>query len=84
MKKKPAEPTHGGARIGAGKKPVPAEQKRGTRCHTFAPDILEYFKTLAGKNEDGTPKPSESLVIETLIRKSRAFRAWQRSQTKGE
>ena len=70
MKKKhQPEPTHGGARIGAGKKPSTTGVKV-TKSHRFTPEV--------GKFLEGVDKESE--FIESLIRKSRQFKSWQAAQ----
>lgn len=69
MKKKPAEPTHGGARIGAGKKPSAAGVKV-TKSHRFTPEVANFLETVE----------KESEFIEALIRDSPAFQSWSKKK----
>ena len=66
MKKKPAEPTRGGARKGAGKKPK-VGPLRVTKSFTCEIDTAEYLATL----------PNAAKEIETLIRRSASFKRWK-------
>jgi len=45
-----ARPNTGGARPGAGRKPIPAQDRQRTLCITIAPRYIEQARTLGGGN----------------------------------
>lgn len=78
MKKQPSQPTHGGKRANAGKKPLPADKKKDTKCLTFDQAALRYLATFTGK--DGIP--SASSVVNQLVLDSDGFKAFQKKSAK--
>jgi hypothetical protein len=57
--------THGGKRLGAGRKPAPDAKKATTI--KLSPDVLEFLATV-----------NKSATIEAAVRKSKEFREWRK------
>lgn len=75
MKKKQSKNTHGGAGRGQGKKPG-IMGKKNVKTIAVSDDIKDYMATL-GPTEADPSALSASAVIESLIRKSPAFKKWK-------
>lgn len=60
------QPAHGGARRGAGRPRMPAQQKRVVRTFKLPPDLVAYLAS----------QPSATEAVERAIRSSPDFAAW--------
>lgn len=65
-------PRHGGPRTGAGRPAAPDNQRKVTTSIRISPELRQYLATM----------PNVSQEIETIVRRTAAFRRWQ--ETRGQ
>ncbi len=64
------EPTHGGRRKGAGRKPAPVGTIKVPLTIKIEPELREYLRQ----------QPNATATVEVALRRSKQFREWVRAQ----